>query len=180
MKVLNMFQFGRIVSIVFAFSSFVISLAAQEHQEINSKPQTASPAASIDDIAWIAGHWQGSAKGGQFEETWNPPFAGTMVGMFKFAKNDQVEFYELLTIVEKDDSLLLRLKHFDKDLHGWEEKDKSVEFPLLSLNDTKATFDGLVFKKIDPATMHIVVTVSQQEGQAEKIKFICKRSKPRQ
>ena len=50
-----MFHFRRIVFIVFAFLSLVINLAAQEHQEVDSKPQTGSPAASIDDIAWIAG-----------------------------------------------------------------------------------------------------------------------------
>lgn len=163
---------------VMALQLLVGIAPGQENQaESPTDAKTSAPAATIDDVKWITGHWQGSAMGGKFEETWNPPFAGSMVGMFKFAKNEQVEFYELLTIIEKDDSLLLRLKHFDKDLNGWEEKDKSVEFPLLSLTETEAKFDGLVFKKINPSTMHIVVTVSQKEGQSQKIKFVCKRSK---
>lgn len=172
-----MFRSCHLFILLVVFQSLVVLCAAQEKQNAETKPTAVTPSASIDDIAWISGHWQGSAMGGEFEETWNPSFAGTMVGMFKFAKDGQVQFYELLTIVEQDSSLLLRLKHFDKDLNGWEEKDKSVEFPLQSLSDTIAKFDGLVFHKIDASTMHIVVTVSQEEGQAEKIKFVCKRRK---
>lgn len=161
---------------VSACQLFVGVASGQEKQvEPPTDAKVTAPAATIDDVKWIAGHWQGSAMGGQFEETWNPPFAGSIMGMFKFAKNDQVEFYELLTIIEHEDSLLLRLKHFDKDLNGWEEKDKSIEFPLLSLTETEAAFDGLVFKKIDPSTMHIVVTISQKEGKPQKIKFVCQR-----
>ena len=156
--------------------------AAQENQVEDTqvedaKAPAASPAASINDVAWIAGHWQGSAMGGEFEETWNPPFAGSMVGMFKFAEDQKVKFYEILTIVEKDGSLLLRLKHFDQALIGWEEKDKSVEFPLQSLTETKAEFDGLVFQKIDETTMHIVVTTKANAGETEEIKFVCNRRK---
>ena len=163
--------------LILVFVSPAVSSVGQETGIPDSQPKSDPPAASINDVAWIAGHWHGNALGGKFEETWNPPFAGSMVGMFKFAEGEQVQFYELLTIVEKDGALLLRLKHFDKDLNGWEEKDKSVEFPLKSLNETTASFDGLIFQKIDNATMHILVTVKQNEGATEKIKFVCQRRK---
>ncbi len=152
---------------------FNSELNAQIDREVEEKP--ASPTAKVADVGWIAGHWQGSAMGGEFEETWNPPFAGTMVGMFKFAKGNEVQFYELLTIVEKDNSLLLRLKHFDRNLVGWEERDKTIEFPLRELTKDSAVFDGLVFTRVDANNMKIEVTAKESNGEPKTIRFPCKR-----
>jgi hypothetical protein len=133
-----------------------------------------SPKASIDQLAWIAGHWGGEAMGGRFEETWNPPLAGTMQGMFKFAKDGQVGFYELITIVPAGDSLAMRVKHFTADFVGWEEKDKYVEFRLLKLTDDTAYFDGLTMHRIGPDQMEIVVRISH-EGNVSEVPFPCQR-----
>ena len=172
-------------SLLFRFSGFMLVLlilwvsasSAQEQASAEpSKPKAA--AVTLKDVAWIAGQWQGEAMGGKFEETWNPPFAGSLMGMFKFAKNGKVEFYELLTIIEKDGTLLLRLKHFDKHLVGWEEKDKSVEFPFVRLEKNQVVFDGLRFKKIDKSTMEIFVKIKQGTGPAKELRFPCKRVVP--
>lgn len=130
---------------------------------------------SIDDFAWIAGHWRGEALGGAFEETWNPPFGGTMMGMFKFVKDDNVGFYEIITLLKENDTWLVRLKHFDNSLVGWEEKGESMEFPLVSLSDSEAIFDGLKFLKIDENTMHILVTTKHGDD-VQELKFVCKRA----
>jgi hypothetical protein len=143
---------------------------------IAARGQDASgPQASIDDVAWIAGHWQGAAMGGQFEETWNPPSAGTMLGMFKFSQNGKVGFYEILTIVPQGESLILRLKHFDAGLKGWEEKDESVEFPLQEVTDQEIRFKGLVFRKVSDDELHITVS-GEQGGTVEEIRFVGRRA----
>ena len=41
------------------------------------------PAATIDDVAWLAGTWEGEAFGGTFEEVWMEPSLGTTVGSYK-------------------------------------------------------------------------------------------------
>ena len=140
---------------------------AQDKAEEKSKS-----AASIDDIAWIAGNWQGEALGGKFEETWNKPFGGTMMGMFKLVQNDKVVFYELCTIAPKDDSFVLRIKHFHADMKGWEAQNESMEFPLVSASKTEVKFDGIVFKKTGDDSMHITVNVEQGT-----MKFPCERVK---
>jgi hypothetical protein len=149
-------------------------------QEVKSNVRTAtadekSPVASIGDLAWIAGHWQGSAMGGQFEETWNAPLAGSMLGMFKFVKDGQVGFYELLIIEPLGESLTLRIKHFSSDLQAWEEKDKFVEFRLLKLTDREALFDGLTFRKSGPHEMEIFVRITQEGAAGQEIRFPCRR-----
>lgn len=56
-----------------------------------------------------------------------------MMGMYRLIRNAKPAFYELCTIVEENGSLVLRLKHFNPDLKGWEETDKTVDFPLVAL-----------------------------------------------
>ena len=137
---------------------------------------TPTVSGSLADLKWIAGSWAGEAMGGRFEETWNPASADSMVGMFKFIKDDKVVFYEILTIVQKGESLLLRLKHFTPDLVGWEEKDKSIEFPLVSLSENEAKFNGLMFTRISDQEMHVAV-VMKEEGGEQKLNFVCRRVK---
>ena len=137
--------------------------------------------ASIDDAAWIAGHWQGDAMGGKFEETWNPPMGGEMIGMFKLVKDDKVVFYELLTIGlgPKKDAMALRLKHFGGDFVGWEEKDKIVEFPFESASKTEVKFKGLRFsRESEQVTDRMKIEVATKKGdKTETLKFDCHRAK---
>jgi hypothetical protein len=132
---------------------------------------------SIVDMDWISGHWSGDALGGQFEETWNPATAGEMLGMFKLIQDDKVVFYELMTIVPHEDSYVLRLKHFGPGLVGWEEKDKSVEFPLESISETEIKFKGLKFSRATESSIDEmkIEVVTEHDGKTETLVFDCKR-----
>ncbi len=129
----------------------------------------------VEEFAWIAGDWHGNAMGGSFEESWNAPSGGGMLGMFKFVSDGKISFYEILTIVPKDDSFVLRLKHFDGKLVGWEEKEKSIEFPLISVSPTAAKFDGLTFTLLNDDRMDIVV-VTQEGDKVQELEFECHRA----
>ena len=133
------------------------------------------PRVSIDDMAWIAGHWKGEAFGGKFEETWNAPMGGEMMGMFKLVNDDKVSFYEIMTIVPEKDSYVLRLKHFSPGLVSWEEKDDSVEFPLVSASNNAVHFYGLKFSKVSENAMTIEVVVGD-DGKQKVVKFNCTRA----
>ena len=129
------------------------------------------PDATINDMAWIAGHFQGEFMGGTFEEVWAPPFGGAMMGMFKVFRDGDVVFYELLTIVEESNSLNLKLRHFNADLTGWEEKDEFLSFPLVELTQDAAFFDGITFRKLDPNTIQVFVALEQSDGEMEELEF---------
>ncbi|MCZ6774991.1 MAG: DUF6265 family protein [Ignavibacteria bacterium] len=129
------------------------------------------PAATINDMVWIVGHFQGEALGGIFEEVWAPPFGGAMMGMFKVVKDDTVVFYELLTIIEESNSLNLKLKHFNADLTGWEEKDEFQSFPLVKLTQDAAFFDGITFRKLDQDTIQVFVAIQQSDDETQEIEF---------
>src|SRR5262245_23782287 len=72
-----------------------------------------SPPATLADMRWLAGHWEGEAFGGRNEELWAEPAGANMAGMYRLVKGDKTIFYELMTVVEDGGSLLFRLKHFN-------------------------------------------------------------------
>ena len=118
-----------------------------------------SPSARVTDFAWLEGHWQAEALGGNAEEIWSPPAAGTMVGMFRLVKDGEAAFYEIFTLTEEDETVLLRLKHFNSDLTGWEEKDETVDFPLVAFNKDQAWFDGLTYQRRGPDEIQVYLAM---------------------
>ena len=97
--------------------------------------------ANLESLSWMVGHWQGNAFGGTCEEVWSPASAGTMTGTFKLSVNDEVKFYELMVLSIIDSGPTLRLKHFNADMTGWEEKDKVITFAFKYLVWAYANFD---------------------------------------
>ena len=129
-----------------------------------------SPSATINDAAWIAGYWRGEAWGGTTEEIWSKPLGGSMMASFKFVNDGQVQFYELLTIKEHEQTLILKLKHFNPNLHGWEEKDESVDFRLVKQTPNKLYFEGYTFERIKPDEMNVYVVIDNN-GKKKETQF---------
>ena len=127
-----------------------------------------APAASIDQVAWLAGSWEGDAFGGRFEEYWAPPSAGTMVGTFKLIMEGETTMYELALIVPEGESLVLKLKHFNADLTGWEEKAEHVSFPLVKLGDGVVFFDGLTYRRKGPGLIQVHLVVGRDGEVSEE------------
>ena len=130
------------------------------------------PSATLEDVAWLAGSWTGSAFGEQFEEVWNPPSAGSMVGLFKLYDGDEVSFYEILLIIEEQGSLALRVKHFTADFVAWEEKPDYVSFPLVRVDTDAVHFSGLSFYRTGPDSIDGYIVMKSAAGiQEEKLVY---------
>jgi len=148
-----------IISIAILFSSYSCS---------NKTLPPTKTATVLDEISWIAGSWTGTAFGGKTEEVWSLPSGGTMMGMFKAFDDNGISFYELMTLTIKNGNPHLTLKHFDKNLVGWEEKTESVEFPFQYKNENELVFDGLSFKRISSNQMNVYVNI---EGEIVEFKY---------
>ena len=159
-----------IILVVFGEVSFTI---AQKHT-LSLQEGIDSPKASLRDISWIAGHWRGEAFGGITEEIWSPPLGGSMMAVFKHVKDDKVTFYEIIVITEEEGSLILKLKHFHKNLKGWEEKDETVDFPLVKIESDKVYFDDFTFEKISDNEINVYVVIGKT-GEEEEVKFEYKK-----
>ena len=136
----------------------------------------AAPAATLADVAWMQGNWEGEGiEGAPALEAYAPAAGGQMVGHFRQLNTDgSVMFYELITIVEQGGTLAYRLKHFNADLTGWEEKDKVVSFPLTDRNGDRLDFSGLVYERTGKDSMTATVKVSEG-GKTETLVFRFRR-----
>lgn len=142
------------------------------------EPGQARPRATLADVAWLAGHWRGPGLGGVSEEVWAPPLGGSMMGSYKLVQGDSVVFYELLSLVEEDSSVVMRLKHFGADLKGWEEKAEVVSFPLVRLTPTEAFFDGMTIRRLDADHLQIQLAIHMRDGTVREEEFRYERVRP--
>jgi hypothetical protein len=129
-----------------------------------------SPEATLEAVAFITGHWKGNAFGGITEEIWTPPLGNSMMCAFKLVVENEVRFYEICTISEENGTLILRLKHFDGSLKGWEEKDETIDFRLVKVEKDKVFFDQFTFEKVGPDELNIYVVIDSG-GKEEEVKF---------
>ena len=135
--------------------------------------------AKASDVAWLTGVWVGEGMGGVAEEAWLPPSGGSMVGAFKLldrADDGAVKpnFYEFMTILEVGDTLELRLKHFNPDVTGWEEKADFVTFPLVKVDPRRAYFRGLTYELKGEDELRVYLAMKTEEGSKE-YEFVFKR-----
>jgi hypothetical protein len=141
--------------------------------EANSKTRMFT--AKIADLAWIQGHWTTNIGADELHEIWSPPQADCMMASFCWIKDGSVWMYELLTIAEEGKGLVLRFKHFSRELHGWEEKDKAITLELVELTDKLAAFkntreDGptwMVFRKESPTQLTVRVGGEKEGGESD-------------
>ncbi|WP_340681037.1 DUF6265 family protein [Paraglaciecola sp.] len=166
------------LGLIFILSSQTVSAANEQTNNVANtmslQPGMVSPKASIADVAWITGYWQGEIWGGKIEEIWSAPLAGSMMASFKFAADQQVKFYEIIRLAEQDGSLTLRLKHFSAELTGWEEKDDYMEFKLVKITDNEAYFDGYTYRLVSPNELHVFVVI-EDKGEKTETKFVFKQ-----
>lgn len=131
---------------------------------------------SIDDAAWLAGHWVGEGLGGQVEETWSPPQAGQMVGHFRLVRAGAPVFYELMLIDVQEGGLRLRVKHFNPDFTGWEERGAWHAFTPRSAAPDDLRFDGLRYERVGE-TMTATVRIQQERAsRPENVVFRFRRT----
>lgn len=141
-------------------------------------PGAKPPRATLADMRWLAGHWVGPALGGDAEEIWSPPNAGSMMGMYRLVRDGKPVFYELQTLVEEGGSLTLRLKHFNPDLTGWEEKEKTVDFPLVAVEKGIIHFEGMSFHPQGDAGLTVYLAIRGKDGVFREAAFSYTRVPP--
>jgi hypothetical protein len=99
-------------------------------------------AATLADVAFMAGHWVGGEPGDLSEEVWVAPEGDSMLGMWRFVAKGQTRIYEILTLTTEGDHVVLRIRHFNPRLHAREEKERPVELPLVAKGPGEAVFEG--------------------------------------
>ncbi len=127
------------------------------------------PAATIEDASWLAGRWVGEGLGGQIEETWAPPSGGQMVGYFRLIRNGAPAFYEIMLMDVVEGGVRMRVKHFNPDFVGWEEKDGWHSFEPVSATPEALSFSGLVLRRVRPDELEIRLNIRYDTGPREEV-----------
>jgi hypothetical protein len=137
--------------------------------------------ATLADVQFIAGRGVGDLDGGVIEEIWSEPRGDSMMSMFAFTKEGRARFYEFLLIEQTASGPVLRLKHFNPGLIGWEEKAEVYSYPLIGLAPRRAIFERadkdtrLTFDATEAGAL--AVTLDQkQKGVWKSSRFVYRRN----
>lgn len=99
---------------------------------------------ALKALAFLSGRWV-SEKGAEVqEENWLPVSGDSMIGSFRVVQGGKAVFYEFWAVEVDEGRSVLKLKHFNANLAGWEEKDASTRMPLVSSAE-----DDVVFAETD-------------------------------
>ncbi|MDP3313237.1 DUF6265 family protein [Lutibacter sp.] len=153
------------------FLLFVSINFGNSQNTLKYNSEIGSPKTTLNDVSWIAGNWEGQQLGGNLEEIWMPPHGDSMMGVFKLVVDGKVQFYEIMTISEENETLIFRIKHFNNNLSGWEEKDESEVFQLVKVEPTKVYFNDFTFEKISNTELNIYVIFKDKLGNEEEVLF---------
>lgn len=135
------------------------------------------PPATIAEAAWLTGDWVGvGIDGAEAAESWLPASGGTMAGIFLQEKPDgTILFTEHMYLSEEGGSLMLKLKHFNPDLTGWEEKDGMVRFRFLSAEPCGIYFSALTYRCEGQDGLLVAVRMKSEGAKVEELVFRFRR-----
>jgi hypothetical protein len=163
---------GALFLAMLLFSGVAVAQSPRTEHTFKLDDPEVRPAATLEDVAWLAGSWEGEAFGMSFEEVWNPPSAGSMVGLFKVLQGDEVSLYEIMLLVEEEGSLSLKVKHFNADFTAWEDKEEYVTFRFIKAGDNEIHFSGISFYRLSDDEMHgYLVMKNGDEIREEKLVY---------
>ena len=168
-----------------AVALMVAVQAGAETRDIETRVADAgfeSPAATLADVSWLVGRWEGSGiEGAPAMESWLPPTGQTMVGTFIQQNADgSIMFTEHMYLSEQDGSLVVKLKHFNADLTGWEDKEGMVTFRLLAIEPCAAYFQALTYRCTTPEEgeggLVVAVRMKSDKPEVQELAFRFERS----
>jgi hypothetical protein len=96
--------------------------------------------AALSPLAFLTGRWMSEERTEVQEENWSPVIGNSMTGSFRIVQSGRPVFYEFWAVELDENRPVLKLKHFNADLAGWEEKNASTKMPLVSNAEDDAVF----------------------------------------
>lgn len=101
---------------------------------------------TLADLDWIEGTWrarQVDASGvrTESEEHWGAAIGESRLGWFRSVRDGKVRFQEFEVMRADSAGVRVYVKHFDRDVRGWEAADSSSVFRLVRLGEREAHFE---------------------------------------
>jgi len=122
-------------SAVILLAMMVVGLAQTASQKSTAKPERKlwQKEATLANLAWLAGCWEGRQGQASLEEIWSKPAGGSMLGMGRTVKDGKTVSFEFMQFREEKGSLV-----FLPQPSGGER----TRFPLKDFFGEKLTFEN--------------------------------------
>ena len=160
---------------ILSFALLIFFLGKLQAQEvIKLDRNTPANAGEIEDLQWISGYWKGTGLGGDVDELWLPQADNSMVGIFRFVREGALVFSEYMHIIEEEGVLYLKIKHFGRDLVGWEEKEEWTTFKFIKSDDQTAYFSGITFQRKNDQL--IIKLLMNSDGTTHEESFVYQKA----
>lgn len=137
-------------------------------------PAVRGAKASIADISWLAGDWEGMAGPSSIEERWSPAAGGAMLAMSRTTRAGTMSAFEFLCIAERAGSLVYTARP---------NADAPTDFTLTHLDADSATFENPAhdfpkrIRYVRRPDGSLAATISGAEGQ-RPVTFVFTRRRP--
>ena len=109
------------------FATLWCALLNFPHLRVATQSQITSPspqkAATLEDLSWLAGRWEGHLGPMTAEQQWMAPRNGTMQGFFRLTDAEKTIVIEPFTIREMPGGIEFYFRHFSPELKPWEENE---------------------------------------------------------
>jgi len=115
--------------------------ADRESAAPSTPMQAALVQATLSDLAWLAGRWQGAWGPRMAEQVWMPPRAGIMEGMFRLVEGEKTLVIELFIVSETPDGIELRIRHFTPSSTAWETSGPAI-LTLTAIDPQNVVFEN--------------------------------------
>ena len=125
------------------FLGLAVLLAALA--SLGGAPSNRTRPYSLADLAWLEGTWRGAGANAAGdttidEEHWGAAIGESRLGWFRAVRGEAVRFYEFQVMRTEPLGVKLFIKHYSRDLSGWEPRDSSTVYALTSATPTEARF----------------------------------------
>ncbi len=125
-----------------------------------------SPPATLADLNWLVGAWNGPIGENHQEAYIYPAAAGQLPGFARgWTPNGDFLFSEANTFVEIDGTLEYRVKHFTPEFHGVEPRDGYERHRLLKREGDAWFFENITFRRDGPNHHTVAVRVTPATGE---------------
>lgn len=101
----------------------------------------AGPAARISDLSWMTGTWSTALGPNTLEENWTTAKDGNIASMVRMSGPTGVSMWEVITIEEKDGSLLMSIQQWDAGFKPRSPEAQKME--LVEIGDKRVKFKAV-------------------------------------
>ena len=176
-----MFRRGKAFSIVLLLTIMAAGSAQNASQPAGGgpAPKPSRSEASLKNLAWLAGCWEGRQGQATIEEIWSRPAGGSMLGLGRTVKAGKTTAYEFMQFREENGSLV-----FLPQPGGGER----TSFPLKDSFGEKLTFENkehdfpqrVIYERKGPASLLAAIEgIYQGKEQREEFQMIKVRCNPK-